>query len=256
MERGALYIVWGEAAGGLLDRSVASLKRFHSNVPIHVERLPEGAGLLDKARMLTMSPFETTVFLDADTVVLGPLDFGFEMARRDGLACCICECPWAARYGEWAGQGTGEWGEDWAGRGERAGVGKTPRSPLSRGARAAPTVEYNTGVLFWSKEKAWKVFQAWEESAAMIDSSITWRRGGEWHRMAENDQAGFAKAVADTGTNPFVLPLNWNFRPAWQRSWFGKIVIWHDQMGVPGALFEGNDSAGPMVFHQLQLQVA
>ncbi|MEJ0070814.1 MAG: hypothetical protein WDO24_21130 [Pseudomonadota bacterium] len=40
--------------------------------------------------MFEHSPFETTVYLDADTVVLGRLDYGFEMAERFGLACCHC----------------------------------------------------------------------------------------------------------------------------------------------------------------------
>jgi hypothetical protein len=42
--------------------------------------------------------FEETLYLDIDTVVLNRLDFGFEMARKQNLACCICECPWARRY--------------------------------------------------------------------------------------------------------------------------------------------------------------
>jgi hypothetical protein len=47
--------------------------------------------------MAAMTPFEETLFLDADTVPLGRLDFGFEQAQRFGLACCICEVPWARR---------------------------------------------------------------------------------------------------------------------------------------------------------------
>jgi hypothetical protein len=48
--------------------------------------------------MMELSPFEETLYLDADTVVLDRLDFGFEQAARFGVACCICECPWARRY--------------------------------------------------------------------------------------------------------------------------------------------------------------
>ena len=46
--------------------------------------------------------------------------------------------------------------------------------------------------------------------------------------MEHNDQAAFAKAVEMTGFNPYVLPLNWNFRPRWHRCFFGPIRIWHD----------------------------
>ena len=64
-----------------------------------MERLPEGSGFPDKAVMRDMTPFEETIFLDADTMVMGRLDYAIEQARRVGLACSICECPWARRYG-------------------------------------------------------------------------------------------------------------------------------------------------------------
>src|SRR5262249_10934835 len=64
------------------------------------------------------SPFDETLFLDADTVVLDRLDFGFDQAQRFGLACSICECPWSRRY---------------------------------RGLPKDDGVEYNTGVLFFTR---------------------------------------------------------------------------------------------------------
>jgi hypothetical protein len=72
---GVLYVVWGDGVDGLLQRAQASLKHFHPELPVHVERLPEGSGLLDKAGMMDMTPFEETVFLDADTMVMGRLDY-------------------------------------------------------------------------------------------------------------------------------------------------------------------------------------
>ncbi len=59
--------------------------------------------------------------------------------------------------------------------------------------------------------------------------------------MPLNDQAGFAKAIDDTGFVPYVLPLNWNFRPRWHKSWFGPLKVWHDYAPVPDALAENND---------------
>src|SRR5437762_14278570 len=98
-KRGGLYIVWGERAERYCERSIASFKRWHPDLPHHVVRLPSTTdwceGLLEKARMMNLSPFDETVFLDADTVVLDSLDFGFEKAQQHGLACSICECPWA-----------------------------------------------------------------------------------------------------------------------------------------------------------------
>lgn len=227
MERGALYMIWGEGMDGLLDRSVSSLHRFHPDMPVHVHRLENG-NLLDKAEMFSASPFEDTVFLDADTIVLDRLDFGFEKARDHGIACCVCECPWARRY------------------------------PSMRG----DAVEYNTGVIFFSRWmpsrtiaiRTERVFRAWDRLNDKIDSSITWEERGSLLRMPCNDQAGFAKAIEEESFNPFVLPMNWNFRPRWHRTWFGKLKVWHDRWDVPEGILNQNDGWRPMDFRHLELR--
>ncbi|MEK9723341.1 MAG: hypothetical protein VW405_07630 [Rhodospirillaceae bacterium] len=196
--RGILYVVWGRFDRALLDRSMASAKAHHPDLPIEVARLADDATLLDKAGMLDLSPFAETLFLDADTVVLGDLDFGFAKAARHGLACSICECPWARRYGGIEGD----------------------------------VVEYNTGVLFFT-EAARPVFDAWKAHVGTVDSSIVFRHGDGLAKMPLNDQAGFALAVDRTGFPLFVLPYNWNFRPKWHKSWYGPLKIWHDYEPVP-----------------------
>src|SRR5947208_13022472 len=101
MDRGVLYIVWGEAIEPLLQRSIQSVRKYYPHMPIHVERgqVDPVRGLVQKTRMLSATPFATTLYLDADTVVLGNLDTAFDRADEFGLACCICECPWLRRYG-------------------------------------------------------------------------------------------------------------------------------------------------------------
>lgn len=210
-ERGVLYIVWGSYDAKVLERSRRSLAAVHPELPVEVAELAPESTLLDKARMLELTPFDETLFLDADTVVLDDLSYGFDQARRFGLACSICECPWARRYGGLSGD----------------------------------IVEYNTGVLFFTP-RAETVFGAWKDCAAEIDSSIVFYNGDTMARMPLNDQAGFAKAVDDTGFRPFVLPYNWNFRPQWHKSWFGPIKIWHDYADVPGDLLGHNaEQAAP-----------
>ncbi|WP_431857340.1 hypothetical protein [Azospirillum sp.] len=209
--RGILYIVWGEALKGLLQRSIQSVKAHHSELPIQVVTLPADLdpykGLLEKSRMFDLSPFETTLFLDSDTVVLGRLDFGFAQAERYGVACAICECPWAGRYQGLSGD----------------------------------LIEYNTGVLFFAR-KAKPLFDRWRELAPAIDSSFYHVPPGRKvvGRMDFNDQAGFAKAVDDTGFLPAALPPNWNFRPRWQKSFFGPLKIWHDYDDVPQGVLDAN----------------
>ena len=203
--RGALYVVWGDYNKAALDRAMASFQKHHPDLPIHLETLPDGSTLLDKAAMFNLSPFDETVFLDADTIVLGRLDFGFTKAVQFGTAICICECPWARRYGGIEGD----------------------------------IIEYNTGVIFFTKA-AKPLFDAWNKSVREVDSSIDFVLDGKQGRMVLNDQAGFAMAVEEIGFQPFVLPHNWNFRPKWQKSWYGPLVIWHDYADPPEALLTHN----------------
>ncbi|MBI9086561.1 MAG: hypothetical protein JEZ11_23390 [Desulfobacterales bacterium] len=203
--RGILYITWGDKSDTVLERAMDSAARHHSELPVHVVRLPEKATLLEKAKMFDLTPFDETLYLDADTVVMGRLDFGFDKAVRHGLACAICECPWARRYGGLSGD----------------------------------LVEYNTGVLFFTA-RARPVFDAWRDLASAVDSSIPIFVGGRLAHMTLNDQAGFALAVERTGFLPFVLPMNWNFRPRWQKSFFGPVKIWHDYRAVFGELADWN----------------
>ena len=76
--RGVLYLVWGQFDQSLLDRAIASVREFRPELPVEIARLGDDATLLDKAGMLDLTPFDETVFLDADTVVLGDLGFGFD----------------------------------------------------------------------------------------------------------------------------------------------------------------------------------
>lgn len=208
-DRGVLYMVWGsdDKIERALERSTKSLNAIHPELPIEIVRLNAMdpiKGLLEKARMFERSPFRQTLFLDADTVVLDRLDFGFRKAQQFGLACCICECPWARRYGGVQGE----------------------------------TIEYNTGVLFFSR-KAKPVFERWARLAPQINSSIV-HLGPQGQRliMPYNDQGSFALAVEGSNFSPFVLPLNWNLRPEWQRSFFGPVKIWHDYREVPAFFTE------------------
>jgi hypothetical protein len=203
--RGVLYLVWGKL-DQLLQRSIASLKEVHPDLPYHVERLSDESSYLDKVRMCELSPFDTTAYLDADTVVIGNLDFAFEKAEQHGVACCINEAPWARRYTE---------------------------SGLKGDA-----VEYNAGVVFFDKThpKCQTFFSAWSGCANAIDSSSLFNTGEGLKRQPCNDQAGMAKAFEDTGIAPYVLPLNWNLRPMWHRAIVGNVKIWHDYQDPPESL--------------------
>jgi len=199
--RGILYIVWGDRVEPLLQRSIQSVRNFYPDMPIHIVRGEEDPvrGLQQKSRMISHTPYETTLFLDADTVVLGNLDYAFEKCERFGLACSICECPWMRRYA--AGEGD--------------------------------AIEYNTGVLFFS-QKARAVFETWKRIAPTSPSKSVWiATDGKPRGLPYDDQASFARAVRECDFNPYVLPNNFNFRPNFFRSFFAPMKIWHDPHEPP-----------------------
>lgn len=216
MTRGVLWLVWGSAADAALGRSVASVRRHHPELPVHVVRLNVEPGteafqaLHHKTRMAALTPFDETLFLDADTVVLGRLDHGFAMAGRHGLALTICECPWARRYDG------------------------TPADDPDR-------VEYNTGVVFFTQVRR-GLFEAWAGLARTFNSNAMHVEtpDGSRARMPFNDQGSFAEAVERLRVSPFVLPQNWNHRPRWHRGTYGPIRIWHSYREVAAEVLRIN----------------
>ena len=76
--------------------------------------------------------------------------------------------------------------------------------------------------------------------APVVDSSIRHLWEGRIGVDPVGDQASFAKAVDQTGYPLFALPLNWNFRPRWNLSYFGPIRIWHDYAEVPPEILGAN----------------
>jgi hypothetical protein len=209
--RGALHIVWkGDSdPTPALERSIASLKRWHPKLEHHVHWAEPGSTLLCKSAMYDLSPFDETLFLDADTVVMGNLDYGFEQANKHGMALCINANPFARRY----------------------------RSMQHVG----DVIEYNTGVIFWRKrDDVAKVFDGWKRLIGM-DSSSSFVGALGVYRMHTNDQCAFSAAVSDLNFNPFVLPVNWNLQPKWQLALFGPVKVWHTYEAVPDGMAELNE---------------
>jgi len=192
--RGALYVYWGNKYDDELARSIASVEKL--GLPVHVERLDGAPGLWAKAGMYEYSPFDETVFLDTDTIVLENLDFGFEMARHHGVALAVAPACYAKRFGE---------------------------------GFPADAIEYNTGVIFFSKVK--RVSELFE----------TWKSYSEDY--PENDQTSFARAIWEQKFNPFVLPLNWNLRAHLDiRPIFGPIKVWHSRLPIPENIESWNEA--------------
>jgi hypothetical protein len=225
-KRGVVYIFWGEKGEQWAQRSIQSLHVHHPQLPVHCHRIaasnPPGRELREKSRLKSITPFETTLFLDADTVVLGNLDYAFEQAERWGLACTINECPWMRRYGQ-----QGE--ED--------------------------ITEYNTGVIAFTSAAA-EVFDAWEKLADITPSKSFWiETDNSPHGMEYEDQAGFSRAIRQCNFNPFVLPVNFNFRPDFFPKGFCPLKIWHDYRlpprGLPELSLECERGVRPVTYFDL-----
>ncbi len=210
MSRGILSIYWGDESKLPIKRLCDSVAQFCPDLRHELIKIDAVQGdpksLNQKAAMFDLSPFEETLFLDIDTVVMGNLDFGFDKARKHGLALSICESPWARRY---------------------------PK--LFSGDQ----IEYNTGVIFFSK-RAKLVFDEWKRISHQVDSSLIGVDKDSIYKMPSNDQGSFARVIEDTEFNPYVLPFNWNFRPMSHKSFWGPIKIWHDYSDPPPVIYELN----------------
>jgi lipopolysaccharide biosynthesis glycosyltransferase len=135
MTKGILYYVWGNYNKTDLNKSIESARKFGYHTKV-VHDYYKGKGLQRYQKRIGIydsSPFDLTLHLDTDTIIKGNLDYGFNMAKKYGLACCIA--PASSSYIA------------------------TPNTIQDIMNEDLP--QYNCGVLFFSK-KAKKVFRRWE----------------------------------------------------------------------------------------------
>lgn len=207
--RQALWITYGTTGqynqvpiSYYLQRSMSSFAAHNPNVNLKHVHLDNASSTLCKAQMYALADpkADSVLFLDADTVTFGPMNYVFEMAERFGLACPICACPWQQRY-----------------QGQPHGV------------------EYCTSSLCWKPKnrKIKQVFKLWEKNVQQMDTRIIWQQNGETKITAPQDQAGFGAAVHSLQVSPFVLPVNYNWSPEYYQSWFGKLYVWHSYKEPP-----------------------
>lgn len=196
--RGVLYMIWGDEMRGEMEKSIESVGRF--GLDHHVHELPADARLTDKARMAECSPFDQTLFLDTDTVLLDDPSFGFDMAARHGVALAMAPACWAHR----------QWQEEPDAR------------PVGR-----DLVEYNTGVVFFDcSEAARALFRRWCE----ITDDHGWC--DQWAFAQAVDGLAFNPFVLQPNWNfrasPDETPI------------YGPIKVWHSREPVPENAAEWN----------------
>ena len=127
MSRGVIYIYWGNKLEAELQESLKSVSKY--GYDYRVFKLDESSHFGHKSTMYDLSPFDTTLFLDTDTILLDNIDFGFEMAEKHGIAMTIAPGCYARRF--------------------------IPE--------LTDHIEYNTGAMFFSKnDVVKKVYNTWK----------------------------------------------------------------------------------------------
>jgi hypothetical protein len=169
-----LYVAHGQPAIDEARRSIKSLKRYHPDWPVLVvgEEPIQGAkfvrvaddnhkapGRWAKVRLDQFSPFDDTLFLDADTRVYGKLDIGFRILDRDWDMVMVPSLPQAEEV-------LGHLCE------------KERRETL---AETIDPLQLNTGVIWFRKTK--RIGWLFAE----------WRR--QWERYKDKDQGAFLRAL-------------------------------------------------------------
>ena len=184
--KGVCYIVYGANARREAEHSIKSLRQ-HNDLPVAVigDRVrganewitfddQNALGRWAKVNLYRLSPFDQTLYLDADTRVHGDLSSGYTIL--DG-GCDLAICPSTKQ------------GSDalWH-------VSEEERAETFR--QCGRSLVLQAGVFFFRKS---------EGSCALFSS---WRE--EWNRWMGQDQAALMRALIRAPTRLWLLAGEWN----------------------------------------------
>jgi hypothetical protein len=127
-----------------------------------------------KTSLAALSPYSETLFLDADTVVLEPVQKIWSFLKKSDIALALDRNP---------ALGT---------------VNHATPEELRRTLSMLPasTPHYNSGVMVWKKSsKTLALFNAWN---------------AEWNVFSDIDQLALCRAIAKTGITSAILPEKYN----------------------------------------------
>lgn len=216
--KGVVYCIWDgyefEKIKQLLKRSLNSIpselgtciltdsEKVNNEFKNQVDHMKffslKGHRCQKKCEIFRNSPFDLSVYLDIDTVIMDNIDYGFKMADKYGISICIAPACFAyyATHKEYKLKS--ELDED--------------------------EIQYNCGVIFFNKNYPGieKVFNDWETYLFEDEFAFS------------NEQPFLTKSMRDNNFNPCVLPMNYNYRNHLSKCHvYGKIKIWHSTMPAP-----------------------
>ena len=214
--RAIVFVAWGETHVQEVVRCI-ELSRMPS-YPVAlitdedtlIERAPDGVTIIRrrflysgkerKLEALAELPdsFETVLFLDVDTRVIGDISLGFEKAERHGIAMAL-----APHY-------------------SLADFRSFGRVMAREGVPLQGQPVYNSGVIFFDWRSA-EVRTVFADALSLLkkDESAPW-----------GDQTYISLAMELSGFNPYTLSPSFNYR-GFGELISGSIRIWHSYAPAP-----------------------
>lgn len=202
MQQGICYIIWGDYNQAELDVSIQSAHKL--SLPIEIIEVEPQDGYLSQLEVFDKTPFDITLYLDTDTVLLDDnLDFAFKMAQEHGIALCMDPVNLSSRYGEWF---------------------------IDR-------PEYNFGAIFFNK----KILDEFVYNGVRATWYEILNRNAKFLET-ESSQAVLTYTLHEEWINPYVLPHNYNFMAHMQPNPLtGEIKIWHSHFqNIPATVWQWN----------------
>lgn len=237
--RAIVYIAWGkpyieqacaaaETAAFLdvalvlvTDRANAKfVPRHNPFTDIHLLDQLKSYDMLVKSTVFDVSPskFNSILYLDTDTVVLGDLSFGFEMAEKHGIALSPATSYCLPSHHEFR------------------------RIMLGEGLRDAGQLQYNAGVHFFVRRPdVAEVYRLYQRSA--YDLSKAYEYTNARGKLA--DQPFLTFAMEKLGFNPYTLSINYCYRGIDAEPVCGDVRIWHSHHPVPQDVNAYESHQGP-----------
>jgi hypothetical protein len=183
-----------DAAGAALARDHAE---FTSIVPIE----PVHGNNLEKSRLIDLLPagYETLLYLDTDTRIVGDVDLGFAKAERHGIAMAPAPNYNLPEFFNFA----------------------SIMRPV--GVEPADQIMYNSGVIFFRLTPIIRqVLERWRDLCTESGGPNDFSR----------DQPFLTLALEQLGVTPYVLSPLYNYRGLGEYA-VGNIRIWHSHFAPP-----------------------
>jgi hypothetical protein len=159
------------------------------------------ANNLDKSRLIDLLPdgYDTFLFLDTDTKIVGDVSLGFEKAEQHGIAMAPAPNYNLPEFFDFA------------------------HIMRELGVEPAGQMMYNTGVVFFRLTAAVRqALERWRDLCATVGAKHDFPR----------DQPFLTLALEQCGVTPYVLSPLYNYRGLGEYA-VGNIRIWHSHFAAP-----------------------